>query len=387
MAVTIASSPQKYTPSDNPIVWTFYSGAILNTNFSYIVEVYVSAVLIGSYQIFPEVAGGYAHLDVSEILKTIVPPAIVGSSTVVTDGSNYRATYIKVREFYGTTPAFHADATSATIYPFKACLNPIDFDTYDYTDFKISASTKRFFTDSPNNLLIREGHDYYLSIITDGVVDQGLFLDFYDENDTLITQYDYTSGTYSAYKITQFNLNSDNFVGTLTQLVLDTVKYVNVYIADSNPTALSEIKTYYFDRGCDNGAELIWLNKYGAFDVYNYGHNLIAKSDITSKTFEKQYGGWIGVNYVLESTDSGVHSYFKTATDKVSLVSNYIDSITQNWLVSSAYISSLVYMFDSVRQLVNITSSSYEESNDKFIEETTETVELSLPNTRKSLLL
>jgi len=387
MAVTIASSPQKYTPSDNPIIWTFYSGAIGNPNFSYIIEVYVNAVLISSHQIFPEIGGGYAHFDISEIIKPITPVAIVGSSTIVTDASNYRSAYIKVREFYGTTPAFHADATSATIYPFKACLDPIDFDSYDYTDFKISSSTKRFFTDSPNNLLIREGQDYYVSIITDAVVDQGLFLDFYDENDTLITQLDYTSGTYSTYKITQLNLNSDNFVGTLTQPVLDTVKYVNVYMADSNPTALSEIKTFYYNRGCDNGAELIWLNKYGAFDVYNYGHNLIASSDITAKTFEKQYGGWVGVNYTLDSSNAGVHAYFKTAKDKVKLVSNYIDSVTQNWLVSSAYISSLVYMFDSVRQLVNIESTSYEESNDVFIEETTEIIELTLPNTRKSVLL
>ena len=385
MAVTIASSPQKYTPSDNPIIWTFYSGAIGNPNFSYIVEVYVNAVLISSHQVFPEVGGGYSHFDISEIIRPITPVAIVGSSTIVTDASNYRSAYVKIREFYGTTPGFYADATSATIYPFKACLNPIDFDTFDYTDFKCTSNTKRFLTDSPNDLYIREGKDYYLNIITDEQTDIGIILTFYDSSNTQITAIDYNAAT--SFKITQLNLNSDNYLSTLTQPVLDTVSYVDYYMADLGGSPISETKRMYFDRGCDNGAELIWLNKYGAFDVYNYGQNLIASSEITAKTFEKQYGGWVDVNYVLDSSNAGVHSYFKTAKDKVKLISKYIDSDTQNWLVRSAYISALVYMFDATRQMVNIASTSYEESNDRFVEETTEIVDLTLPNIRKSILL
>jgi len=385
MAVTIASSPQKYTPSDNPIIWTFYSGAIGNPNFSYIIEVYVNAVLISSHQVFPEVGGGYSHFDISEIIRPITPVAIVGSSTIVTDASNYRSAYVKIREFYGTTPSFHANATSATIYPFKACLNPIDFDTFDYTDFKCTSNTKRFLTDSPNTLMLPEGKDYYLNIITDNQTDIGIILTFYDSNNTQITGLDYNAAT--SFKITQFNLNSDNYLSTLTQPVLDTVSYVDYYMADLGGIPISETKRMYFDRGCDNGAELIWLNKYGAFDVYNYGHNLVASSEITAKTFEKQYGGWVDVNYVLDSSNAGVHSYFKTAKDKVKLISKYIDSDTQNWLVRSAYISSLVFMFDATRQMVNIASTSYEESNDRFVEETTEMVDLTLPNIRKSILL
>lgn len=385
MAVTIASSPQKYTPSDNPIVWTFYSGAIGNTNFSYIIEVYVNAVLISSHQVFPEIGGGYSHFDISEIIRPITPVAIVGSSTIVTDASNYRSAYIKIREFYGTTPSFHSDATSATIYPFKARLDPIDFDTFDYTDFKCTSNTKRFLTDSPNTLMLPEGKDYYLNIITDNETDIGIILEFYDSSNAQITALDYNDAT--SFKITQFNLNSDNYLALLTQPVLDTVSYVDYYMADLGGSPISETKRMYFDRGCDNGAELIWLNKYGAFDVYNYGQNLITSSEITTKTFEKQYGAWVGVNYVLDSSNAGVHSYFKTATDKVKLISKYIDSDTQNWLVRSAYISSLVYMFDATRQMVNIASTSYEESNDRFVEETTEIVDLTLPNIRKSILL
>ena len=388
MAVTITASPQKYTPSDNPIIFQWYSGSHTLSNFSFIVEVYVDTVLISSHQTFTEVVNsinGYSHLDISEIIRPIVPHAIVGSTSIVTDASNYRAVYVKIREFYGTIPAFHGDATSATIYPFKARLNPIDFDTFDYTDFKCTSNTKRFLTDSPNDIQITEGQDYYLNIITDNQTDIGIILEFYDSSNALITAIDYNAAT--SFKVTQFNLNSDNYLASLTQPVLDTVSYVNYYIADSGGSPISETKRMYFDRGCNNGAELIWLNKYGAFDVYNYGHNLVASSEITTKTFEKQYGGWEGATYTLDSSNAGVHSYFKTAKDKIKLISKYIDSDTQNWLVRSAYISSLVYMFDATRQMVNIASTSYEESNDRFVEETTEIVDLTLPNIRKSILL
>ena len=70
MAVTINSSPQLFTPSDNPIIWSFSSNATANTNFSYLVEVYVRGSLTGTHQIYPAV-GIYSHIDVSDIVKPI----------------------------------------------------------------------------------------------------------------------------------------------------------------------------------------------------------------------------------------------------------------------------------------------------------------------------
>lgn len=387
MAVTISQSPDKYTPSDNPIIWVWYSNATGNPNFSYIVELYIDAVLDSSHQIFPELGGGYAHFDVSEIIRAKVPTAQLTTSTIVNDASNYRSVYIIIREFYGTTPAFGASATSSTIYPFKACIENSLMDTWDYTDWKISNDTKRFLTDSPNDIRIREGQDYYVTIITDAVADQSLFVVWYDIDGNVVGSADYYNITYTSYRITQINLNSDLYLSFLTQPVLDTVEYVEFYFADSGNVELSETKRFYLDRGCNYGAELIWLNKYGGFDVYNYSHNIIRNSDIETKQFEQQYGGWEDVTYSLNSLNSGVRSYFKTAKDRLTLVSSYVNADTQNWLVESAYISPLVYLFGTIREVVNITSSSYLESNDRFVEEITEVVELSLCNGRKSVVI
>jgi hypothetical protein len=386
MAVTIAQNAQKYTPSDNPIIFTWYSSEYLQTNFSYIVDVYINGTLDSRQQIFVERGGGYSHFDCSEIVRTYVSTPIIGGSSVVNDAGISVEVYLIVREFYGATPTLHANETTNTINAFKSSLSNVEFDSFDYTDFIISGTAKRFLTDSPNDLYIREGQDYYLTIIADEILDQGLQVTFYDENDSVITSFDYTDGV-STDKIYQYNLNSDNYVSTLTQGVLDTVKYLDMVIIDNGGGELSETKRLYLDRGCDYGAELIWLNKYGGIDVFNYSHNLIRSSDVNGKQYEKQYGGWVDVTYTLDSTNSGMHSYFKTANDKVTLVSSYINSATQNWLVNSAYISPLVYFFDSIRQMCSINGTAYSESQDRFIEETTEIVELALPNMRKSVIV
>jgi hypothetical protein len=386
MAVTIAQIPQKYTPSDNPIIFTWYSSEYLQTNFSYIVDVYINGTLDSRQQIFTERGAGYAHFDCSEIVRTYVSTPIIGASSIVNDAGISVEVYLIVREFYGATPALQSASTTNTINAFKSSLSNVEFDYFDYTDFKISGTAKRFLTDSPNDLYIREGQDYYLTIIADEILDQGLQVTFYDENDSVITSFDYTDGV-STDKIYQYNLNSDNYVSTLTQPVLDTVKYVEMVIIDNGGGELSETKRFYLDRGCDYGAELIWLNKYGGIDCFNYSHNLIRSSDVNGKQYEKQYGGWVDVTYTLDSTNSGMHSYFKTANDKVTLVSSYINSATQNWLVNSAYISPLVYFFDSIRQMCSINGTAYSESQDRFVEETTEIVELALPNMRKSVIV
>ena len=159
MAITIVQNAQKYTPSDNPIIFTWYSSEYLQTNFSYIVDVYINGTLDSRQQIFVELGGGYSHFDCSEIVRTYVSTPIIGASSIVNDAGISVEVYLIVREFYGATPALQANATTNTINAFKSSLSNVEFDSFDYTDFKSTANTKRFLTDSPNDLYIREGQD------------------------------------------------------------------------------------------------------------------------------------------------------------------------------------------------------------------------------------
>ena len=375
MAVTINSSPQLYTPSDNPIVWKFSSNLTATANFSYLVELYVSGSLTGTHQVYPE-SGIYSHFDASDVVKTMLDIPDINQATLTADALNNREVYIIVKEYYGTTPTVHSTATSSTINVWKARLDNKEFSNYDYTDWRGNGA--RFLTDMPDNTLVREGNNYLVSLITDYTA--YITVKLYDSSgtllDTITQEFDNV--------VTQFNLNTDILASSFTS----STEYIEYYVIDSATDLLiSETKRFYINRTCQNGYPLYWINKYGGFDTYDFSFNAIFSSTIESKTFEKQFGEWSGSNYVFDASNSGVLSYFKTANDTLQLVSNYINQATQNWLVRTCYISPVVYMLDTTYDRVTIDNTAYTESQDRFVEEYTEIVTIKLPNTRKSLIV
>ncbi len=54
MSVIIETTPQDYTPSDNPVVWTFSSNQTFQPNFAFIVEVYINGTLAKEELVFLE---------------------------------------------------------------------------------------------------------------------------------------------------------------------------------------------------------------------------------------------------------------------------------------------------------------------------------------------
>ena len=375
MAVTINSSPQLFTPSDNPIIWSFSSNATANTNFSYLVEVYVSGSLTGTHQVYPEV-GIYSHIDVSDIVKPMIGTPDINQLTILGDALNNREVYIIVKEYYGTTPTVHSTATSSTINVWKARLDNKEFSNFDYTDYVGNGA--KFLTDMSNTSLVREGNNYLVNFLCN--YPYYVTIKLYNSSGTLLD----TITEFSAYKVTQINLNTTVLDSAFTA----TTEYIEYYVTDVATDLLqSEIKRVYINRTCQNGFPLYWINKYGSFDTFDFSFNAIYSSEITSKTYEKQFGEWVGNVYTLDASNSGVLSYFKSANDSIQLVSNYIDQATQNWLVSTCYLSPVVYILDTTYDRVSIDNTSYSENQDRFIEEYTEIVTLKLPNTRKSLIV
>jgi len=124
MAVTIHTTPLQFSPSDNPLTFTFSSTQTAQANFSYIVEVFFNAVKVTEEQVFPEVSTK-SHYDCSPVVSGLVPKATY--STVVWRDSGITAdVHIKVHEFYGSTPALQGNATSSTIKIFKGSLSDQD---------------------------------------------------------------------------------------------------------------------------------------------------------------------------------------------------------------------------------------------------------------------
>lgn len=386
MAVTIHDSPDTYTPSDNPIVWKFSSDQTAQSNFSFVVELYVDGVLDSNHEIFLE-SGIYAHFDASEKMTPLTPSAEVGQTDLVTDASNHREVYIKVFERYGTPPSNQASSTSSTINTFKACLSDQEMESWSSTPYTVGNDTRQFLTALSDNISIRPEADFYLSIITAETSTLTLELEFFDVDGVSITTH--SEAIANTDKITQARINLDKLVsdGVLTSLQADGCYHITAFIKFNALTQYSETKTILIDRECGyRGRHLIWLNHLGGFDQFTFRHNAVLSAKHQKKTFQKQFGNWSGTDYVLDAFNAGTIGYFTTAEDKIELTSDWLSEAVQNWLVKSLFLGVKLAIQTAVSTYnrCNLASDSYVEEQDYFTELFNASILLNLSNKRRS---
>lgn len=392
MAVTIHSSPQAFTPSDNPITWTFSSNQTAQPNFSYIVEIYINGVLDSRNRVFPR-AGARAHIDVSEAVSRYVQPPVTDQTTVVSFQENHLPVYIVVRERYGATPAYQASATSGTIRAFKASLTNEGFVGFNYTDYYLFLSNpSKFLTDSPNIIEIKRGGSYFLSILADNADSYEANFELFDENGSTITGADIAIVQTETYNFIQLNFKPSFLIaetlGVVTQTDFDNAAYMEMWITSGGGDPITEVKRVYFVNGdCGANVHCVWLNRFGGFDCYTFTHNRIDSSNVESGAYEKQFGEWQGNNFVYDPNNSGVVQYTKTTRNKAQLVSGWIQQTEQQYLCRSMYNSVLCFIEETDFQRVTIEQTQYELQNDRFEEEFTEIVDIALPNIDKSVVL
>ena len=386
MAVTIHSNPDEFTPSDNPIVWTFSSDQTGQANFSFIVELYIDGVLDSNSQVFPEV-DNYAHFDAEEKTTGLTPSPSINQTSISADASNTRLVNIKVYERYGTPPTNQAFATSAVVNPFKACISNEQMQIWDSDDYKVGFPTSKFLTDLDDIISIRTGADYYLSIITDEWADLTAEIAFKDITGATVTTH--SEPISNVNNFTQLMLNLDKMVvdGVLTQLQADSTETVEVYILRQALNVWSETKIFSINRECGNrGRHLIWLNHLGGFDQFTFTHNDTQTTKTKSNSYRKQFGNWQGTNFVLDAYNAGDIGYITTSDDSIELVSNWITQSVQNWLVASSYEGVLVTIQTALETYsrVTIDTNSYKLEDDFFEELINVIIKLKLSNARRS---
>jgi hypothetical protein len=377
MAVTIHTSPQLYTPSDSPIIWTFSSNQTAQANFSYIVDLYVGGSLDSRHQIFPE-NGIYSHFDASETMQSRVSAPDINATAIVQDAGNWNSCYIIVREYYGTPAALQANATSSTIYPFKAYVSDDNISSWDYTDYTIGSATKLFLTEfNRDSFATMTDTTQYLQIITN-LTTTALRIRFYDDTDTLLfTQTEAISNT---FRITQICLNSTYLNGAFL-----TSSYIVVDIF--NVSALSEsIRVNITEtNNCDIYTRITWLNHLGSHDSYTFDFNKTQRADIKEYSFERQLGRWDGTDYVLDSAVSGSNQYFKTIQDGGQIVSGWLTQSQQNSIVK-LYESPYKVIEATLLNFINFTvvNASYDIKQSRFEDLFNEVIDYKLSNERKS---
>ena len=392
MPVTFTQTPQIYTPSDNPIMYVFaYDYYVGEFNHVFKISVSVDSVLIGTFEYYPTlnaVAKYSGYIDVSNIVKSYINKPSTDSNAILSDAGNYGNISITANCWYSNaidTPATDQNeyATDSSVYAFKGCLGAREFVNWNYADYLVGGSSRKFFTDNTNNVELRELDETYLQIITD-TTSVKVITALYTSAGVVV---DSDITTLSGYKITQLKYSTDLLETLFTAPQVASASYFTIQIFNSGlTTAFSETKRININReGCFNGKNLVWLNKFGAYDSFLFTYNNILKSDVQSKSYGKRLGTFDGVTYVNNPQDTGSLTYLKTITDKIQIVSDWLSQVEQNFVVQ-VYESPLVYINEgTLYENIEIENSSYQFRQAEHEELFNEIIDAKFTHSRKSI--
>ena len=391
MPVYITQNPVVYTPSDNPITFVFmYDNNVGEYNHVFKIGVTLDGVLVGVFDYFPvlnDINYYSGYIDISNIIKSYLDKATTDQTGIVADASNYATFSINVNCWYSTNPNDAATDQSAQLsssnyFVFKGCLSNKEFNNWNYADYSVGSINRKFLTDNPNIVELREGDETLMQIITDTAV--RVYIYIYDSTDTLIASSFIPS---SSIQITQLKFSTTllEAIFTPTQ-VLNTTYFKIQMRSPSGSSPYSELKRININReGCFNGKNLVWLNKFGAYDTFTFTYNNILKSDIQSKSYGKRFGSFNGTTYDLDTKDTGSLTYLKTITDKIQIVSDWLSQVEQNFVVQ-VYESPLVYINEgTLYENIEIENSSYQFKQSEHEELFNEIIDAKFTHSRKSI--
>jgi len=380
MSVTIHQSPQFYTPSDNPVVWVFSSNQTAQTNFSYLVSVYINGSLDSDNVVFPE-DGIYAQFDASGIISRNTQPPVI-SQTAIEDAQNYCSCYIIVTERYGSPPTSQADATSSSVNCWKARIKDEDFEDYDYTDYAMgSATTVLPVTQFPTtiNPKIRVDEQHRLMVLSNNDEITNVEYNLYDSDDNIIVTDDITVSITEPVSILNI---SPSVIIAGTTIVLSDFDNCAYYTVLIYPTTANPVE-YRMDMNTnhryDYAARLHFLSMFGCIEGFSF--DLIARqsADVTSEGYQRKFGYISGNSFVFDSNRGTDIDIAKVTTNKLTVESDWLLQDEQNWLVENMYDSPAVYIEQTDYDLkrVKVTNTSYAsmiQENDTLVSEKVELI-------------
>lgn len=341
MAVTIHQTPDDFTPSDNPVVWTFSSDMTDEDNFVYLVQVYVNDVTHSINLIYPE-SGSVARFDASSIASYVTQqPAL--TDLVFQDAENYARIKIQVKERYGDPPADEASVTSDNIVVFKAGMTNEDFVEWDSSDYVIGTTDKKFLTNFPRttNPKVRlTDEQIRLMLIHDGTGFTARFKT-YEADGTLIATMSSTFTPGSNKKILILNVTPDVLLADFgSGDEFDDCAYYTV-----SSDTLFETYQIDIDTECKQkrSQRIHFMGDFGSIESFTFNAVSYETGSIESRSYQKGFGEFDGNNFDFNLQSGTNIDHAKILKRKLVVESDWLDEDVQQWLVSNLYTSAAVY--------------------------------------------
>lgn len=352
MAVTIEQNPAAYAPVYNPIEYVLSSDNTGNDNFKFLVDVYINGAVTKEIRLpIPIVPGtNTCVVSLQRILEATltsdlgVPTSTDGFSTC---GNSILSYVVKFGEEYDVASVltqFPDLTVDSTRYAWNGSLKHPEWIDLNHLDYVLTDFDKKFLTNAPTTQetsITDHGWVYMLS--TGANQPNTLRVRTYDSNDSLI-QTVQINNTFAAGSTAERilkvpanpaslnNVDGSHITSGAQPIITSSVKY---YLVDgfNSPSVISQ--TYRFDivEPCRyTKRRLIFLNRMGGFDGYNFNLVSTESESIERKYYKKNPTRLSGTTLTYDRKDREQTQYYTKSQPKMKLISDFFTDDTSVWL-------------------------------------------------------
>ena len=313
MAITINTQPSQggLNLAYRPYVYTFsYSGG--GTVVGAVVEVVVNSVRVSAKNVQLDLGSSTDFtVDIQEEVQKYVSFELktLGASGVITGDDGINSVVVKIYEVTEsggvlTTAYDPADANNSSYdaisdtSQFLNWVEPhVDYNSFDFADYRLTADTKKFLSESPTVKEIELGQDEFIGILWhQGTASTNFKLEVltYDSSGALLnTDYINITEWNSAYVTLVVSPYLSLAVGTTNLIAagisLTNVSYYTIRVINDLGDK-SELRRFNIVDSCDTDTRIHWCNKFGKQESLTFKGNKIETVSTSTGTFEKALG-------------------------------------------------------------------------------------------------
>jgi len=378
MSIAIISNPNVNQPAYNQMVFDVSSTNAGQTNFNFIVDVYVSGINV-SRSAYPKQPGTNKILiDISPVMKNYVTYDIENVYNTVAAANRRAQTdyYVQFGESYGSTPAIYADLKRFPNTLTDHVYNSI-FDFEQFTPNILNSYKIETFgcLNINKTITIKQGQDLYIS--------------YYDPN---LKVYSISTPKYGIIAnpsvAGQFHYNLsikwDDIVAWGLVASITAFGYLDIIFSDSLGNYVYGFQITY-ETCLDKFTmyRLHWMNQLGGWEAWNFDKVSTIDENIDRSQFKK----FTPLNY--STNDRLKVNYNTVITDVINVQSNWVTD-TEAAYLRALFESPLVILETSTNAMIpiNITESNYESEkylNGRTLHNVSLTFEYSYNRYRQSL--
>ena len=342
--ITLTQPSISILPAFNRINYQIVSTNATEVGFKYVVKVYNSAneLITTAYYDSPADPADAVEFDVSKFVSTQFEytKGFYETSTSSNSTNIIKGFYLKVYEYYEVAGEFvivlASEVVSSTKYALAAAFPLLELDDW-YDDVNlyngVSNTTYKPLT-AWDTIKVRETDAQVFGFVNTGFLTNVELLVTYN-NATTATYFIAKSGT-TYPNVNYFQITPLTYGGSIASIQL----FVNWNNGSARRYKFATLYTQ--ECGKFDPIRMAYLNKYGAFDFFNF--DLVNKTtlSIEKKGYQRNYDGSIYQSGgVIVKNINPV--YFTNETQVWKIISDYLND-AQSELIRELYSSPLVYM-------------------------------------------